>query len=128
MHDSPYLLTLPGARQTTTTYRPRVSNDLSRRKYVLISRDRVAQAVAEQVEPENGHEEQDAGEERRPPPRRQEVARRRDHEPPLRHRRPRAEPEESERPHGEDGQPELEGGLHDDDPRAVRQDVAKDDP
>src|SRR6266404_1875040 len=88
----------------------------------------VAQAVAEEVEPEHGEHDREPGEDRHPDARLDEVPRRREHVPPRGLRRLRAEPEEAEERLPEDRLGEVDGREHDQRRDDVRQDVAGDDP
>src|SRR5262249_24979982 len=90
--------------------------------------ERVAQAVAEQIEPEHGDEDRQAGEERDPRVRLDERDVGLEIPAPTRRRRLRAEPKERKRRLHDDRRRDAERRRHDDRRQAVRQDVAEQDP
>src|SRR6266851_4254 len=88
--------------------------------------DNVAQAVAEQVEAEDGKHQSDAGKECAPPFARDDEARALgDHDAPFRGRRPYAKPDEGKAGRVEDGIAEGQRNLHHHDWQNVRQDVGE---
>src|SRR6478672_7583524 len=88
----------------------------------------IAQAVAQQVEAHHDEEDGKPGRQGRPPGLGQELARLRDHAPPFRSRRRRAEAEEAQRAGGQDGEAHADGSPHDDRRHHVRQHMQQDDP
>src|ERR1051326_8464018 len=70
----------------------------------------VTQAVAQEIEPHHDEEDREAGRERVPPGLGQELARLGNHAAPFGRGRRRAEPQESERARGEDGESHADLG------------------
>src|SRR6266542_1996757 len=87
----------------------------------------VADAIPEQVEPEDGDENGEAGKERQPGVGLNEGNVGLEVTAPTRRRRLGTEPEEGERSLHDDGGSDAERGGHDDGRQAVGQDVTKDD-
>ena len=86
--------------------------------------ERIAQAVAQQIERQHGDQDREAREGHDPPGAQHELARVGEHRAPFRRRRLRAEPEEAERRRVEDRGRDAERGLHDQRRGAVRQHLA----
>src|SRR5262249_59055172 len=107
-------------RRSLTSSRSAVTASVAR---LMLGIERVADAIADQVDGEHRDEDRKSRETDGPPIVDEARARQGGHQPPFRSRRLGADADEAERGRGQDGITEVHGALHDDRREGVRQGV-----